>query len=129
MVQMSAKDYRAYVGALNQASLLAQRDLAALWEKVKGLPPEAVRDALLELVPGIVCKYGGMAALAAAQYYEAERLQAGGPEGFAAELSDGVPIEQIEASVRFACGHLFGEEGGNGIQPQPDAGLFGGQGR
>ena len=126
MRAMSAKDYKAYVSAMNKASLLAQRDLAALWEKLQGLSLEAVRNALIELLPGIVYRYGNMAALAAAQYYEAERLQAGGPEDFGAELSEGVPIEQIEASVRYACGHLFPGDG-DGIQPEQDGGLFGGQ--
>lgn len=126
---MPAKDYSAYVDALNKASLLAQKELSAAWEKASKLPPRAARNALVELVPGIVYKYGRMAALAAAQYYESERIQAGGPEGFEAELSDGVSFEQIEASVRYACGHLFPEDGGDGAQPEPDADLFGGQGR
>ena len=125
---MAAKDFRAYVNAMNQASLLAQRDLAALWEKVKGVPPAAARDALIALLPGIIYRYGGMAALAAAEYYEAERPQAGGGD-FTAELSDGVPLEQIEASVRYAVGHMFAEDGTYGAQPEPDAELFGGQGR
>lgn len=125
---MAAEDFRAYVNAMNKASLLAQRELSALWESVKGLPPGAAKNALVELLPGIVYKYGGMAALAAAEYYEAERLQAGGDEGFAAELSVGVPLEQIEASVRYAAGHMFPEDG-DGAQPEPDADLFGGQGR
>lgn len=124
---MAASDYKAYVGAMNKASLLAQRDLAKLWEKVKDLDPHAARDALVELVPGIVYRYGNMAALAAAEYYEAERAQAGGGD-FDAELSDGVPIEQIEASVHYACGHMFPEDGGDGVQPEPDDGLLGGQG-
>ena len=71
--------------------------------------PYATRDALLSFVPGIIYRYGEMAALASANYYEAERLQAGGDESFQAELAESVPIEQIEASVRYACGHLFEE--------------------
>ena len=125
---MSSSDFMEYAAALNKASLLAQRDLAALWDKVKRLEPRVARDALIALVPGIVYKYGNMAALAAAQYYEAERTQAGGAE-FQAELSDGVPIEQIEASVRYAVGHMFPEKGQDGVQPEPDTDLFGGQSR
>ena len=126
---MAASDFKAYANAVNQASLLAQRDLSKLWEGLEGRDPSSVRDALLELVPGIIWKYGDMAAIAAAEYYEAERAQAGGDHGFAAELSEGPPLEQIVASVRYACGHLFPTEGENGIQPEPDASLFGGQGR
>lgn len=124
---MPAKDFKAYIKALDNASMLAQRDFALLWDKVSGLPPEALRDALIALVPGIVYKYANMAALAAAEYYEAERAAAGGGF-FSAELSEGVPIEQIEASVRYACGHLFGEEDDDGAQSESDASLFGGQG-
>lgn len=122
---MPAKEYRAYVKALNQASLLAQRDFAKLWDRVKGLPPEECRNALLDLVPGIVGKYGQMAALAAAEYYETERSAARPGEEFAAELSDGVPVEQVTEAVRYACGHLFPKDG-DGVQPERDGGLFGG---
>lgn len=106
---MSAEDFKTYMEAMNKASLLAQRDLDEIWQKLDKSDPYATRDALLALVPGIVYKYGEMAALASAEYYEAERLQAGGEESFQAELAESAPIEQIEASIRYACGHLFGE--------------------
>ena len=122
---MAARDYRSYVRALNQASLLAQRDFEKLWAKVRSLTPRACRNVLVEAVPGIVYKYGQMAALAAAEYYESERSAARPGEGFDAELSDGVPIEQITNAVRYACGHLFPEDG-SGAQPEQDSGLFGG---
>lgn len=111
---MSAEDFGRYVEAMNNASLLAQRDLDELWNRLDKSDPYATRDALVALVPGIVYKYGSMAALASANYYEAERLQAGGEEAFQAELAEQVPIEQIEKSVRFACGHLF-EEAEDGV--------------
>lgn len=106
---MSAEDFETYMGAMNNASLLAQRDLDELWNRLDKSEPYATRDALIALVPGIVFKYGSMAALASANYYEAERLQAGGEESFQAELAEPAPIEQIIASVRYACGHLFEE--------------------
>lgn len=107
---MSAEDFESYVDAMNKASLLAQRDLDELWNRLDKSDPYAVRNALLTLVPGIVYKYGNMAALASANYYEAERLQAGGDSSFQAELAEPAPIEQIEKLVRYACGHLFREE-------------------
>ena len=84
---MSAKDFETYMEAMNKASLLAQRDLDELWSRLDKSDPRATRDALIALVPGIVYKYGEMAALASANYYEAERLQAGGEESFQAELA------------------------------------------
>ena len=125
---MAASDYKRYAKALNAASLLAQRDFRKVWERAKGLPPGECRDVLLELVPGIVAKYSRMAALAGAQYVEAERAQAGGEQEWRAELDEGAPMEQIQASVRFACGHLFPEDE-DGVRPEPDGGLFGGDHR
>ena len=124
---VSAADFERFAEAQNNASLLAQRELAAIWDSVEGMEPEAQRNALLVAVPGIVARYGDIAASAAAEYYETERSAAGGG-AFSAELSEGVPIEQVEASVRYACGHLFPEEDGE-IRPEPDASLLGGQGR
>ena len=50
-------------------------------------------------------------------------------DDFDAELADTVPLEQIEASVRFACGHLFGGEvDEDGARPGADDSLFGREG-
>ena len=122
---MASQAYKEYVNALNQASLLAQRDFADFWERLDTSKPEACRDALIAYVPGVIYKYGSMASLAAAQYYEKERLEAGGNEDFEAELAEQVPYEQIEASIRYAAGHLFPEVG-DGIQPESDGSLFSG---
>lgn len=122
---MAASDFERYKEALRKASLLAQRELAVLWESLRGSDPAAIRAALVAAVPGIVAKYGDMAALAAAEYYEVERRQAGGGD-FRAELADGAPVEQVEAAVRYACGHLFAEGGGDdGARPRAHASLFG----
>lgn len=125
---MPSDEFAAYVGAVNQASLLAQRDFATAWELVGDLEPDAARDALLTMVPGIVRKYGDMAAVAAAEYFDAERSAAGWPDG-GHELSDGVSMEQIESSVRFAAGYLFGKDGEDGIRTRPgqDGSLLAGQ--
>lgn len=123
---MPSDEFAAYVGAVNQASLLAQRDFATVWERLDGLEPYAVRDALLTMVPGIVRKYGDMAAVAAAEYYGAERAAAGWPDGVY-DLSDGVPIEQVESSVRYAMGHMFGGGVSGGLRPEQDGSLLAGQ--
>ena len=124
---MPAKEVKAYATAQNNASLLAQRDMERLWLRIREYPPKTIRDILLATVPGIIAKYGNMAALAAAEYVEAERLAAGWPDDFSAEIAEGVPMEQIEASIRYACGHLFGEVSGDGARPGQDDSLFDGQ--
>lgn len=121
-------EYEKYVNALNQASLLAQKEFSEFWDKLDTSKPEACRDALIAYLPGVVYKYALMAELAAAQYYEAERLAAGGNEDFEAELAEMIPYEQIKASVRYAAGHLFLEDD-DGVRAGEDGSLFGGQDR
>lgn len=117
-------EYEQYVTAIATASKLAQDELGKLWDSLDKSDPQAVRDAVIATMPGIVDKYGGMAALAAGEYYEAERNKALGGD-YSAYIADSVPNEQIESSVRYAAGHLFGGDG-NGLQPGADAGLFDG---
>lgn len=123
---MPSSEYAAYVAALNELSLLAQRDFASAWNRLDGLDPYQVRDALLVIVPGIVCTYGDMAAVIAAEYFEAERTVAGWPDSSCA-LSEGAPIEQIEASVRYAVGHMFGGGDDDGVRAGEDGSLLAGQ--
>lgn len=120
---MGTKAYKDYVAALRKTSLLAQKEFSDLWEKLDVSQPYAVRDALLVLVPGIVYKYSPISALVAAEYYEHERIEAGGDPSFEAVLSDGIALEQIQSSVRFAAGHLFGGDEDE-IQPESNGSLF-----
>lgn len=124
---MAAQEFNAYVRAMDKASLLAQREFAQLWAKLETTDPYAIRDALLALVPGIVIKYSDIAATAALEYYETERA-AVRSDDFQADMSDGVPLEQIEASIRYAAGHLFKDDA-DGIQPERYGSLFDGQDR
>lgn len=122
---MPADEFNAYVKAMDKASLLAQRDFARLWDMLDTTDPYAIRDALLALVPGIVYKYSDIAATAALEYYEAERASVRSDE-FDAEMSEGVPLEQIESSIRYAAGHLF-EDDADGVRPERYSSLFDGQ--
>lgn len=121
---MPAREFRNFTKAMDKASLLAQRDISRLWDKIEGMDPYTQRDAFLALVPGIIAKYSQVAALAAAEYYESERAYWREGEEYEAELAEGVPYEQIVASVRFAAGHLFGDE--DEAQSQRDSSLFSG---
>lgn len=87
---------------------LARRDLQALFASMDLSTPERVRDALLEVVPVLVRAYGDVAAMAAAEWYEETRAaQVGG--SFAARVSPGVDAAEVQGSVRWAAGHLFGD--------------------
>lgn len=106
------KHYERYVQAVENISLLAQRELEELWERLPKDNKLELRDALLELVPAIAEKYGDLAALAAAEYYEQERRrQIGGDyQAFLAPATE-EDREALLESIRYACGYLFEGDG------------------
>lgn len=106
---MSASRYRDYVAALDAASELAQREFREIYDRLDKSKPVECKEILLEVVPAIVEKYGNIAALAAAEYYEAERREALGG-WYKAELASPVDAEAVRAKVRYALGHLFEEK-------------------
>lgn len=124
---MPPKEFKRYVTAMDNASALAQRDFMRLWARLEVSDPYLIRDALLELVPELIRKYSDIASTAAAEYYEAERT-ALRSDAYEVELSDGVPEEQIIASIRYACGHLFDTENNDGgVRPERNSSLFDGE--
>lgn len=104
---------RAQTDALVRAqAVLASRvseDLAGI---VAALGPDAapdlIRDALLEVTPALVERYGQASAAVAAEWYE--RVY-----GLAArEFADVVASEVVEKGVRRSAGHLFTARGAEG---------------
>lgn len=87
---------------------MAKADIAGLLDGIDFSRPEMVRDALLELIPALVQEYGTIAATAAAEWYEDLRRRAGVPGPHRTVLSPGAQAEQVEATVRYAAGALFG---------------------
>jgi hypothetical protein len=124
---MGSGAYEEYAQALANASLLAQQELSDALSRIDLDRPRTARDAVISVVTAIVTKYAGVAALAAAEYYGAERAAAGWPDDYEVGLADPVPVEQIEASVRYAAGHLFGGDD-DGAEQGRVRGLFDGEG-
>lgn len=88
---------------------LARAELGSFFLGLDLTKPELARDALLEFMPMVVQEYGDVAATAAAEWYEAQRFaQIGG--SYQAVLADSVPVAQAQGSVRYAAGHLFGDD-------------------
>lgn len=109
---MSSSAFDQYANAVDLCSEMARRELESVVGKLDASRKKATRDTLLAVVPAIVAKWGGLAATAAEEYYESEREHAvGGP--YTALLADDEPLENIEESVRYACGHLFAEGEGD----------------
>lgn len=88
---------------------MARSDLEGFFVGLDVSNPEAVRDALLEFVPALTREYGDVAATAAAEWYE--ELRSGvTSRTFNARLADLRPDAAVEASVRYAAGHLFEDD-------------------
>lgn len=92
--------------ALQNISSIANTELAVLWRSFQGMTDDELRDFLLLSVPTLTDKYGNMAAVVAAEFYEEIRVsQIGG--NYQAVLAGTVPIEKVEASVRYAARHIY----------------------
>lgn len=85
----------------NNAYGLARRDLEKLWATLPFGQPEACREILLQAVPGLVEKYGQMAAVAALEWYEQLRAVAPGLPAYRATLppASGLQGEVVRASL------------------------------
>ncbi|MBT1166722.1 hypothetical protein [Bifidobacterium simiarum] len=100
------------VASQARAVELAREELAALWRRIRPLEPETQRDLLLDYLPALVGRYGGMAAAAAADWYEATRGEYV-PGSYDAVLADAFPDDAVRASVKWRAGALFeGDEAG-----------------
>lgn len=93
----------------SRAVELARAELEVFFYGLDLTRAEFARDALLEFIPMLAQEYGDVAATAAAEWYEAQRAaQIGG--NYRAVLADTVPAAQTQGSVRYAAGHLFGDD-------------------
>ncbi|NJI60952.1 hypothetical protein HCX50_16105 [Microbacterium oxydans] len=85
---------------------LAQNELTGYFATFDLTRPEAVRDALLEIVPLLVREYGALASIAAAEWYE--QIRPG--SGFNARLAPPVAAEVVQGSTRALAGVLFTDD-------------------
>lgn len=84
---------------------MAQNELSGLFSSVDLSRPEAVRDALVEVVPLLVREYGELAATAAAEWYESVH-----PGQFLAQTAGTFPEDAVAQSVRYHAGALFTDD-------------------
>lgn len=69
--------------------------------------PEAARDALIAVVPALVEQYGEVAASVAADWYEAERAEAGVRGPYTATMAQTTDPDVTEQMIRRTAEHLF----------------------
>ncbi|WP_193314955.1 VG15 protein [Georgenia thermotolerans] len=99
------------VGRLREANAaletLALDALRGFWASLDLSKPEKVRDALVEFLPALTAKYGEVAAVVAADWYDELRASMGVRGRFAAVMAAPVPAAAAVAQVRFGAQHLF----------------------
>lgn len=76
------------------------RDLRRTWSALGATTPEGKRDALLDVVPGLVSTYGDAAAAMAVEYFEHTT-------GMRGEIHAGSSLEAVQGSVRGVAGGLW----------------------
>lgn len=85
---------------------MAQNELRGFFAAADLTRPEAVRDALVEIVPILVREYGELAATVAAEWYESVH-----PGSFLAQTATSTfPETGVVDSVRYFAGDLFTDD-------------------
>jgi len=84
---------------------MARSELSGFFATLDLSRPEAVRDALLEVVPILVREYGDLASIAAAEWYEQVH-----PSSYLALTVDGADAARVQGAVRYHAGALFSED-------------------
>lgn len=102
-------DVNRLAAAQRQVVALATEQLRAVYESLDLSDPMAAQAEILDLMPELTARYGRLAAVAAAEWYEQVRADAVGGR-YAAELADDLPAAQVQGSTRWAAGHLFTDD-------------------
>lgn len=88
--------------AQNTIADAVQQELARFWVAHSTLAPHDFQEALLEVIPELVSRYGDLAATVAAEWYEENRFRAVGVASntVLAEAN----MEAVRGSIRWAAG-------------------------
>ena len=88
-------------------STLVRSELSSLFGSLDLNRPEAARDLLLEVVPGLTERYGRDAAGLAAEWYEEQRAASGTAGAFRARMAPALEAAAVQSQVRYQAGHLW----------------------
>ena len=108
------EDLNYYSSASSRIVTLAQKELEKFWARIDHKNPAQARDLLLDFVPALVSTFGDVAAAAAADWYEQLRAKAVS-SSYRAVTAGVVAPDQVQASVRYAAGHLFTGDPGQAL--------------
>lgn len=98
------------VSANDKVAAGVEAELRAVLSRINFANPVSARAALFEIIPPLVDKWGDVAAVVAAEWFEEFRVAEGVPGAFRAQMAPAVPVEQINGRLGYATresGHLF----------------------
>lgn len=93
--------------ALIGLTRLAEADLRRLWIRIANQPPDAVRDALMDVLPLLADEYGTAASVMAADWYDDVRAAAEAAGLFQAQPVPPPTSARFEALARWGVDPLF----------------------
>ncbi|MCT1790635.1 VG15 protein [Dermabacter hominis] len=105
---VSVRQARDFERAQRELSRLIERDIRRTWDALDAYTVEGKRDALLDLIPGLVNHYGDVAATIAAEYFEQCVGEAATIPAFAFD-------DAIAGSVRYGMGPAFAGRGDDAL--------------
>ena len=97
----------AHKRAIVNLATLTDQDILRIWKMVSGASPDAIRNALLEVVPELSSRYGEMAGALASDFYDDVRLEASARGAFVAEPAPLPGSARAEALVRWGVDPLY----------------------
>ncbi|WP_431870819.1 hypothetical protein [Nocardiopsis eucommiae] len=104
---MSTTLNRQHLQLLDRTAELAVADLTRLWRALPRTDIDRLVDALVELVPGLAARWGDVASVGASDYFDAVREFYNPGGSYLARPGAPAPVEQVQASTRWAVGPLF----------------------
>lgn len=85
--------------------------LADLLSALSVTNPGEFQAAALDVLPALVAELADVSAVIGAEMYELAREQAEARGSFTVDLADPPPVEQVEATARWALSPMFNPEG------------------
>jgi hypothetical protein len=98
-------DAQEFQGVLADVTTVAQSDVVAVWRTASGLPAVEATAFMVDATPLIVGEYATVSSGLAADFYNGLDPES----SFTAVPGDPPPVEQVQASTRWAMGPLFTE--------------------
>lgn len=114
--QSRAEEFQATLRGL---IVMMLRDLAKLWPRLNPHELDRTLPRWVNANHAVVARYASMSSGVAGDFYDAERVFAKATGRFTVPLADAPPLEQVEASLRWATKNLWDPPAGSDRRMDP----------